>query len=82
MQLCNGQLFIKVDSTYIAIGSSNFTYALDIYVKCFCVLNVKYPEQSDCMFNFLELIYDVSPKKLPILLELEQSIINFVLTVA
>ena len=43
VQLCNGQLFI-IDSTYIAFGSSNFTYALDIYVKCFRVLNVKYPE--------------------------------------
>ena len=33
VQLCNGQIFIKLDSEDIEVGSSNFTNALDIYFK-------------------------------------------------
>ena len=74
----NGQLFLKLDSRYISIGSSNFTYALDIFLKSFIVLNVKIPPEAEIVYKFFEMIYHVNTKSLPALIELETQILNFV----
>ena len=76
--LDNGQMFLKLDSHYIPIGSSNFTYTLDIFLKCFIVLNVKIPPEAEIVYKFFEMIYNVNTKSLPVLIELETQILNFV----
>ena len=56
----NGQLYLRLDSEYAQISSSNFTNAIDLLFKSFTVLNVEYPEPAFHLYKFIEIIFGIN----------------------
>ena len=70
----NGQLFLKFDKTLAQLKSSNFNYAIDLLFKSYSVFSLPYPKEAIEIYNFLEIISDISSSIKPRLIELENNI--------